>query len=552
MEGAILNNMGESYYALSQYSKALEFCQRALGISQELGDRENEGASLNNIGMVYEKQKDLQQALNFYQKSITANEKIRSFAHIEEFKTNLAEQSVDVYQRAALLCLRLSQPTEAFNLAERARARTFLDQVGNPRIDIRKGPDAQLIEQEQALQLELTALEHRLLQERAKASSQLNKELVQSLATRLTGKRQEHEDLRTRLKLVNPEYASLVSVDPLKLPEIQKLLDQDTTLLSYFVTPDKILAFVVTRESLQTIELPVSEKNLDAAITWFRGFASRSDSPLPSLTKLYAWLIAPLKAHLKTPVVAIVPNGILNYLPFAALTDGKRYLDDDYTLFYLPSASTLQFIQQKRKDGSGNVLALAYSQPDNLPRLLYADDEAKDIAKLYQTQAIIGRAATESALRAQANKFHILHLAAHGELNTASPLFSRIVLAPDQTSDGSLEVQEVYDLDLAKASLVVLSACQTQLGKQSRGDDIIGLNRAFIYAGAPTVIASLWKVDDEATSFLMTAFYAHLKQGKGKAAALRAAQRETRAKYPHPYYWAAFVLTGAPGAQTQK
>jgi CHAT domain-containing protein len=106
-------------------------------------------------------------------------------------------------------------------------------------------------------------------------------------------------------------------------------------------------------------------------------------------------------------------------------------------------------------------------------------------------------------------------------------------------------------VNLQKTQLVVLSACQTQLGKQSRGDDIIGLNRAFIYAGTPTVVASLWSVDDEATNTLMTAFHIHLKQGMGKAAVLQAAQAETRANHPHPYDWAAFVLTGDPGKTTQ-
>jgi CHAT domain-containing protein len=140
-----------------------------------------------------------------------------------------------------------------------------------------------------------------------------------------------------------------------------------------------------------------------------------------------------------------------------------------------------------------------------------------------------------------------VHLAAHAELNPTSPLFSRVFLAPDAQNDGSLTVQEVYGLNLARADLVVLSACDTQLGAQSRGDDLVGLNRVFIYAGAPSVIASLWRVNDEATAVLMTAFYRQLRAGASKAQALQAAQVETRRHYPHPYYWAAFVLTGDPG-----
>ena len=142
----------------------------------------------------------------------------------------------------------------------------------------------------------------------------------------------------------------------------------------------------------------------------------------------------------------------------------------------------------------------------------------------------------------------ILHLAAHGSYNRANPLYSTIYLAPDQTADGRLEVHEVYGLDLASNELVVLSACETSLGRLSAGDELVGLTRAFFFAGAPTVISSLWTVDDLATRDLMLAFYSRLEAGMGKAAALQAAQAEIRQQYPSPYYWAAFVLNGDPGS----
>ena len=177
--------------------------------------------------------------------------------------------------------------------------------------------------------------------------------------------------------------------------------------------------------------------------------------------------------------------------------------------------------------------------------------EAASIAQLYGTQPLLGSAATKTALRAQAPSAPMLHLATHAELNERSPLFSRLLLAPDGQDDGSLTVQDVFELNLASADLVVLSACETQLGAQSRGDDLVGLTRAFIYAGTPSFIASLWSVDDQATAVLMTAFYRHLRGGASKAEALQRAQAETRAQYPHPYYWAAFVLTGDPGTPSR-
>ncbi len=184
---------------------------------------------------------------------------------------------------------------------------------------------------------------------------------------------------------------------------------------------------------------------------------------------------------------------------------------------------------------------------DDLPPLIYAVPEALAVARVYGTVPLVEQDAAETALKTLAHEASILHLAAHSELNPVSPLFSRIWLASDEKNDGTLEVHEVYNLDLQQAALVVLSACETKLGKLNLGDDIVGLNRAFIYAGASSVIASLWPVSDRATSFLMKMFYVQLKSGKSKAGALRTAQAITRTRFPHPYYWAAFVLTGDPG-----
>jgi len=150
-------------------------------------------------------------------------------------------------------------------------------------------------------------------------------------------------------------------------------------------------------------------------------------------------------------------------------------------------------------------------------------------------------------VRTKAGDYDILHLVAHIDHDSQNPERSRIVLGQGGGDDGPLELDQVLGLDLRKTSLVVLSGCQSQKGKRTRGDDVIGLTRAFIYAGSPSVVASLWSVDDDATRQLMVAFYTHLKSGMSKADALRIAQSDLRKKYPNPYYWAGFVLTGDPG-----
>ena len=390
----------------------------------------------------------------------------------------------------------------------------------------------------------MRSLEEKLRKERRENP---RSEATAKMAASLKEKEETYDTVLIRLKASNPKYAELQSYFPRPLNEIQRLLGPQTTLVSYFVTAEKTIAFVVSSDSLQAVDIPVKETDLRAAIEWFRGFASLRDPQPQSLKQLHDWLIAPIGQYIKTAEVVIVPHGILHYVPFATLTGGYHYFGDDHAISYLPSASILQSIRRRAGPSGRRVLAVSQSRAEGLPVLSYADKEAAGVAKLYHTQPLPTGRATKAEFMKRAPAYNIVHIAAHAELNTNSPLFSRILLSPAGGDSGAIEVREVYGMDLARTNLVVLSACQTQLGVQSKGDDIVGLNRAFIYAGASSVIASLWTVDDEAASLLMKAFYGHLKHGMSKAAALQAAQAATRKKYPHPYYWAAFVLTGDPG-----
>jgi CHAT domain-containing protein/lipopolysaccharide biosynthesis regulator YciM len=552
LEAITLNSIGMVYDSLGENDKAFSYYYKSLEIVRALEDYQGIASALSNIGLSYEHKKDTGKALEFYLQSLEQREKNRASARLEEFKTKIASRDIEVYTRAVLLDYSAGHPSQAFNLTERARARTFLDQLGNIRPDSNKTINTELVLQERLLQSEMISLESRLKQESTRPLASLNSNLLSSLENQLSSKRREYEDLLTRLKVTNPEYASLTSVNTLTLSEVQNLIREDTTLLSYFVTPDKTVAFVIGKDSFQAVEIAVKEADLKAAITWFRSFPSLRDPQPHSLEQLYSWLIAPVRQYIKSPVVGVIPHGVLHYLPFAALTDGKHYFGDDFTLFYLPSASVLPFIQNKSKPVGTQVLAVAQGRAQGLSALRYADAEAESVAGLFNTKAMTTGSASKSDFLKRAGDYSILHIAAHARLNTSSPLFSRIILGNDKEGVDALEVREVYDLDLSKSSLAVLSGCNTQLGAHSKGDDIVGLNRAFIYAGAPTVIASLWTVDDESTSYLMRSFYTHLKQGIGKAEALRAAQSETRKKYSHPYYWASFVLSGDPGQNVKK
>lgn len=435
-EASTLNRIGTVYDSIGEKRKALDYFYQSLPIRRAAGDRVGEVTTLNNIGSLYEISGKKKKALNCYQQSIARIESLRTSATIEEIKTGLSEQRVSTYQNAIPLLVQLGRRVQTFDLSERARARTFLDQIGS--VYWRWLGTTKLIQEEQPLALEVNTLEQRLRQERSKPVASLNTDVISSLTNQIAAKRRQYEDLLLRIKLTNPEYSSLRSVDTLRLPQIQKLLRKEITLLSYRVTPNKTLAFVVTRNSFRVAEIQLKESDLAAAATWFRGFAALRGAHPESLKQLYNWLIVPVKKYIKTPVVGVIPYGVLHYLPFAALTDGQRYFGDEHTIFYLPSASVLPFIQKKSKPVGTKILAMAQSQDEGSSRLQYADDEVQTVAELFSAKAFTAGDSSKSEFLKRAGDYSILHIAAHAALNTANPLFSKIMFGRGKDDTGAL------------------------------------------------------------------------------------------------------------------
>jgi CHAT domain-containing protein len=233
-------------------------------------------------------------------------------------------------------------------------------------------------------------------------------------------------------------------------------------------------------------------------------------------------------------------------MPFAALRSAAgRWLAEDFGLSTLPSASVLRYLGDKGVGVSDRALIVGNPDVGAGLALRWAEREARVVGQGAPGATVLVRAdATEAQVKKLLESAGIIHFATHGELSESDPLSSALLLVPGDGEDGRLEVRELLGLDL-HARLVVLSACETGLGKLSRGDELVGLQRAFLYAGTPTVVTTLWKVDDRASYELVRSFYEHLKK-TGAADALRQAQLETMRTFPHPFAWAAFGLTGVP------
>jgi len=261
---------------------------------------------------------------------------------------------------------------------------------------------------------------------------------------------------------------------------------------------------------------------------------------------LFDEIINPLEGMIDTKNLTIVPHGVLHYLPFNALYGKDGFLIDRYNIRILPSASVMKFFRDRRESYPGNLLAFGnpdLGNPDfDLPG---AQEETIMITKEdHKSKLLLRKQATETALKRYGEQFRYIHFATHGTFIAENPLSSGLLMTGDGENDGILTVGELYDMSLP-ADLVTLSACETALGKVANGDDVIGFTRGFLYAGTSSIVSSLWKVDDQATSILMQQFYKSLKE-TDKRSALRIAQLKVKGTYnSHPYFWAAFQITGS-------
>ena len=539
-EAVVLNQLGDR-------SQPLEYINRALILLETTGDRSAQVEALTFKGAFLAEQGNLDEAIAALGQATNILESFRGDIKVEDLASSFIGQQIDVYDSLIQLLWETERYPEAFDVMEQSRARAFLSQLANGKIDLRSQTDTRLLEHERLLKSEITRLNQQLLELRSIPLDRRDAERIAGVENQLGQAQQNYETVLTDIRVQSPAVASLVNPQVLSLKDIQQQISPDTTLVEYYVSEDRVLAFVITRDSMTPVVLNVGQQELAEQITLFRDFNDPNDPNSAELQQLYQWLIDPLKSHLTTTNLIVVPHGVLHYLPFSALKNGDRYLGDDYVISLLPSANTLSYLPQQHDSSQNTLLALGNpATPEAVPTLLNANDEVEAIANLFGTHALIGPSATEGAIWSDANEVSILHVAAHGEYNPVNPLFSTLYLAPDDQYDGRLEVHEIYGLDLSQATnLVVLSACQTNIGELSQGDEVVGLSRAFIYTGVPNIISSLWDVDDGPTSKLMSEFYTHLKDGMSAAEALQQAQQAIREDYPHPYFWAAFSITGS-------
>ncbi|MEG4421004.1 CHAT domain-containing protein [Microcoleus sp. LAD1_D5] len=523
VESVALGNLGAAYHSLSDYAKAIEYSQQYLAIAQEIKDRLGEGGALNNLGVAFLKAGNPTESEKMLVNAIQVWESMRQMLGPNDAnKVSIFEGQDRTYRTLQQVRVAQNNPNEALEIAERGRARAFVDLL------------TQRLSSGDANPVIATAPNQDEIRQIAKAQ---NATLVQYSIIydyfQIQGKQVGHESALYIWVIQPTGEIAFRQVD------LKPLWQQHKASLADLIIGNQEFLAVRSRSSLG------------------------STQPQPNLPTLHQLLIDPIASLLpKDPDARIIfiPQDSLFQVPFPALQDeGGTYLIEKHTILTAPSIQVLDLTRQQRQklaqkqSHSGSALVLGNptmpsvsSYPgapkQQLSPLPGAEAEARAIAPLLNTQAITGAQGTKAAIVQKMPQASIIHLATHGLLDDVRGLGSAIAMAPSGSDDGLLTAEEIFDMKL-QANLVVLSACNTGEGRIT-GDGVIGLSRALISAGVPSVIVSLWAVPDAPTSELMQSFYQNLQNNPDKAQALRQAMLATMKTHPGPRDWAAFTLIG--------
>lgn len=519
----------KALFATGQTEKARTLLDEILAAPriQDVGDLY--WLALFERGRIAEIEKAHAQAAELYRQAVEVVEQQRSSIGTEASKIGFVGDKQALYVRLVTVLIAQNKTAEAFDYVERSKSRALVDLLASKQ-DF--APQGDL----HATKLMVAKLDAADLESRADVSLKSEEG---------GGGRRTLQVAHQTLRAVAPELSSLVSVNSVPLDELRALIRPDETLVEYYYQGTELYVFVLTRAGLRAVRLD-AHGLVAQAQALRKSIENPQSNEWPEFSRaLYARLWRPIEAQVATRNVIIVAHGVLHYLPFAALqyVDGS-FLADRYSLRLLPSASVLKFLKPALPNKQAPVLV--FGNPDlgdSKLDLLFAEGEAKAVVGLYPASKLFTRKeASETAFKRSATTYSRIHFATHGKFQADAPLTSGLYLASDATNDGLLTVGELYAMNL-NADLVTLSACETGLGKIVNGDDVVGLTRGFLYAGSRSIVASLWSVDDKATAEFMKAFYQNLEK-LPKHEALRQAQIRTRQSYPHPFYWAAFQLTG--------
>jgi CHAT domain-containing protein len=582
-EAESLAALGDVHLYLRHFNEAARFYQDALNIAEPSGLADMIVAAREGLGGAATRQGGHQEAVHQFEQAIATLESVRSRVPDPGSRTGLVQQHAALYEQivASLYALHVRSPTagydrKAFDFAERGRARSFLESLSEARAHVSKGLSAEQSRQQTNLELATS----KASKARLASDTPANREALKK------GEDDLNEWIRN-LRATNRSYMDLHYPEPYTAAKVQKEISRPgLAILVYSLGESRSFLWLIEAGRLRIASLP-SRAAIEARVKTYRRAIAHApkterdfQADQATARELHGMLLGPVENLLaRNAQLLVIPDGILYYLPFETLLAATgRYLVEDHAIVYAPSVSVYGSLLGGVAETTGPHKALlAFGDPpfgklqvrssqQEVVRSVYERSglhlrplpntrrEVQAIGALYPERSrklYLGSDATEAAVkRERLLDYRRIHFATHAIIDELIPARSGVVLSLVNTGeeDGVLRMPEIFNLEM-NADLVVLSACQTGLGKLVHGEGMVGLTRAFLYAGSRRVAVSLWEVNDLATADFMKSFYEHMATAS-PAAALRAAKlamiHSPSPAYRHPYFWAPFVLTGMP------
>jgi CHAT domain-containing protein len=504
------------------------------------------------MGQIQRTSGDLSSAYDSCQKARESLETLRSSLRGEELKIAFMTSRLEVYENLVELCLIRSDAPQAaeesFGYIEMAKSRSLAEILmrNGPALKPAEPGQSDLVRRIREMREELNWYYRRIEIEQLRAEEPSPERIAKLQKEALA-----HEDELLRALRELPESEESASQGPAirSVESIRACLPPDAALVEYFSIKDQLVAAVVTHDGLKIVPLtPVSRvvnllRMLHFQISKFKlgvEYTQTFEKSLlgvaqAHLRQLYEEVLAPLRGFLAARHLIVVPHGVLHHLPFHALMDENGYVIDSFSISYAPSASVFVHCQQKSMQATGAPLILGI--PDERAPLIL--QEVRAVEEIVPGAALLlGAQASRQVLQEKGSASRMIHIATHGRFRQDNPMFSAIRLG-----DAYLNLYDLYQLKL-NSDLVTLSGCATGMNVVTSGDELLGLIRGFLYAGAHSLVLTLWDVHDKSTADFMASFYRRLQAGGGKASAVQGAMIELRERYPHPYHWAPFTLIG--------
>jgi CHAT domain-containing protein/tetratricopeptide (TPR) repeat protein len=497
-------------------------------------------------GLMNELQGNNDAALAFFLKAVDTLERDRRALRDERSRGTFLEDRIGFYYAPIQHFLDRRRYAEAFELLERSRSRALADLLASRTLGLERAEEQKLYAELTLLRTQIADAQSKLFELVSDPDAAKNAARISALQGQIRTIEAQHQHVLGRMGTEAPRLQTLVVSAPASLTALQQSMREERyEMLQYLVLEHGVILWHITADSVfvRNVFLPRTEVMAKVAAL-HKSLADRNVRfDETTATELFLFLVQPALSRIRSERLVIIPHEDLQYLPFQVLQDPAdgRYLGERFQITYAPSASVLLALRRSPGLSGGRLLAIAD------PGIPAAGPEVRAIAQLFpgRSKVVTDTLAQEKDVKAWVRDFEVIHLSVHGKFNAAEPMLSYLSLARGGSDDGRLTAAEMFGLPLDKSRLVVLSACETGRAEATHGNEVLGMVRGLMYAGAGTLVLSYWEVDSDATALWMRTFYdAALSRPMPEAARAALLKVKSNSAYSHPYYWAAFTMIG--------